>query len=317
LYELDTKEFSTQYRFDLLISKINEAILSEKLLQFEEVFIIDESEYYTLKSILPVYNASNLLENVIVIGIDITEIKNIEKNILQKNEELKKINSELDNFVYSVSHDLRSPLLSVKGILSLIFKTAQLEPKVDNYLKMAEKSILRLDETILEILEYSRNARLGLQFDEVYLSDMISEIYDDIKYSNTQKIRFSTQIDFDGYILTDRSRLNTVLKNVIGNAFKYLKKVEESTVQFKAYKENGNLLIEVRDNGEGISEEHLSKIFDMFYRASNTSAGTGLGLYICKEILNKMNGEIKVSSVKNEGTTVFIKIPLEENINAL
>ena len=317
LYELDVPEYSEEYSFDLLISKINEAVLSEKLLQFEESLITEDTELYTLNSILPVFNSSNQLENIIVIGIDITEIKNIEKNILQKNEELKKINSELDNFVYSVSHDLRSPLLSVKGILSLIFKTAQLDPKVENYLKMAEKSILRLDETIQEILEYSRNARLGIQLDEVYLSDMVSAIYDDIKYSNTQKIRFSTEINFDGQIITDRARLNTVIKNVLGNAFKYLKKVEESIVHFKAKKENSYLLIEITDNGEGISEEHLSKIFDMFYRASNTSAGTGLGLYICKEILNKMNGEINISSVKNEGTTVFIKIPLEENINAI
>ena len=146
---------------------------------------------------------------------------------------------------------------------------------------------------------------------------MVSEIYDDIKYLNTQKINFSTEYDFEDIIITDESRLKTILKNIIGNAFKYLKKVEESTVQFKAYKENGYLLIEITDNGEGISEEHQSKIFDMFYRASNTSAGTGLGLYICKEILNKMNGEINISSVKNEGTTVFIKIPLEENTNAI
>jgi PAS domain S-box-containing protein len=315
LYELDSSEYADEYSFDVLITKINEAIQNEKLLQFEENCLTEEIEQYTLKSILPVYNSSNQLENIIIIGIDITEIKNIEKNILQKNDELKKINSELDNFVYSVSHDLRSPLLSVKGILSLIFKTAQLEPKVENYLKMAEKSILRLDETIQEILEYSRNARLGLHYDNVNLPDMVSEIYDDIKFSNTQKISFTTEYDFDGAITTDKSRLNTILKNVIGNAFKYLKKVEESQVIFKARKVDGFLLIEVRDNGEGISEEHLSKIFDMFYRASNTSAGTGLGLYICKEILNKLNGEIKISSVKNEGTTVFIKIPLEEDTN--
>jgi signal transduction histidine kinase len=210
---------------------------------------------------------------------------------------------------------LRTPLLSVKGILSLIFKTEQLEPNVENYLKMAEKSILRLDETILEILEYSRNARLGLHYDNVNLPDMVSEIYDDIKYLNTQKIIFKTEYDFEDIIITDKSRLKTILKNVIGNAFKYLKKVDESYVTFKAKKADGFLFIEVSDNGEGILEEHQSKIFDMFYRASNTSAGTGLGLYICKEILNKLNGEIKISSVKNEGTIVFIKIPLEENTN--
>ena len=316
LFDLKTRDYSSSLAFDLLITKIQEALSIEKLVQFEENQITDEGlENYTLKSILPVYDAANSLENIIIIGIDITEIKNIEKNILKKNNELKKINSELDNFVYSVSHDLRTPLLSVKGILSLIFKTEQLEPNVENYLKMAEKSILRLDETILEILEYSRNARLGLHYDNVNLPDMVSEIYDDIKYLNTQKIIFKTEYDFEDIIITDKSRLKTILKNVIGNAFKYLKKVDESYVTFKAKKADGFLFIEVSDDGEGILEEHQSKIFDMFYRASNTSAGTGLGLYICKEILNKLNGEIKISSVKNEGTIVFIKIPLEENTN--
>jgi signal transduction histidine kinase len=298
----------------LLTQKINEAIGENKLVQLEENYFTKYGEdCYSLQSILPFYNENNVLENIIISGIDISEIKKIEKNILQKNEELKKINSELDNFVYSVSHDLRSPLLSVKGILALIFKTSELDDKVKNYLKMAEKSILRLDGTIQEILEYSRNSRLGLKLESFNLKEMVSAIYDDLKFSTTKQVEFNIEISCNEIIFSDKSRINTVLKNILGNAFKYLKQDnQKSVVTFYAKKVNTDLLIIVSDNGEGIADNHLSKIFDMFYRASKSSSGTGLGLYICKEIIIKLNGEIKIESKLNEGTTVYVSIPITE-----
>ena len=299
---------------DKLIDKLHEAISTNQLVQIEEsYFAIDGKERYTLQSILPIYDEYKTLENIIISAIDITEIKTFEKNLLQKNEELKKINSELDNFVYSVSHDLRSPLLSVKGILSLVFKTPHLDEKVSNYLKMAEKSILRLDGTIHEILDYSRNSRLGLTFEQVNLAEMINNIYEDLKFSTPNKVEFKSEISYTQDLITDKARLNTLLKNIIGNAFKYLKIAkEDSCVSINAKIENNFLEIQVTDNGEGIAKDNLSKIFEMFYRASKSTAGTGLGLYICKEIMNKLNGEISISSQVNEGTTVNLKIPLQK-----
>lgn len=296
-----------------LINKIKEAISTGQLVQIEEIYLtIEGKETNTLQSILPIYNENKTLENIIISGIDISDIKNFEKNLLNKNEELKKINLELDNFVYSVSHDLRSPLLAVKGILSLISKTTQIDEKANNYLKMAEKSILRLDGTIQEILEYSRNSRLGIKFEEVNLKELVNAIYDDLKYSTQHKVEFKTDISFNQNIIADKARINTLLKNIIGNAFKYLKNnVDDSLILLKASIDNNFLNITVTDNGEGIAPEHLNKIFDMFYRASKSSTGTGLGLYICKEIINKLNGEISISSKVNEGTSVFLKIPLK------
>ena len=296
--------------------KLNDFIKSGNEIMEDEFSIIHgkTKEILTLRSlIIAERDIHRNLLRVVGTNIDITAKKKFEKNILQKNEELKKINSELDNFVYSVSHDLRSPLLSVKGILSLIFKTTQIDDKANNYLKMAEKSILRLDGTIQEILEYSRNARLGIKFEEVNLQELVNAIYDDLKYSTQNKVEFKTDISFTHDIITDKARINTLLKNIIGNAFKYIKNnVNDSFVLFKAGIENNYLNITVSDNGEGIATEHLSKIFDMFYRASKSSTGTGLGLYICKEIMNKLNGEISISSKVNEGTSVFLKIPLKE-----
>ncbi|MFN6037169.1 MAG: histidine kinase dimerization/phospho-acceptor domain-containing protein, partial [Bacteroidota bacterium] len=139
----------------ILLNHIQEALQERKLIQKEESFLSKNGEeIYKLRSILPFYNQENQLEHIIVSGIDITEIKQIENTLIRRNDELKKINTELDNFVYSVSHDLRSPLLSIKGILNLIFKGSQLDNKLSDYLKMIDKSVNRLDGTIQEILEY-------------------------------------------------------------------------------------------------------------------------------------------------------------------
>jgi signal transduction histidine kinase len=113
-------------------------------------------------------------------------------------------------------------------------------------------------------------------------------------------------------VISDKNRINTLLKNIIGNAYKYLRKDNpSSSVQVKASLEGNELKIAVSDNGEGIASEHLNKIFDMFYRASKTSPGSGLGLYICREIIQKIKGSIDLQSTVNEGTRVMITIPVQ------
>lgn len=233
-------------------------------------------------------------------------------NLLNKNEELNKINAELDNFVYSVSHDLRSPLLSVKGILDLVFKTTQLDEKTFTLLKSAEISVDRLDTTIQEILDYSKNSRLGLTLERFDLAQLLEEIYTDLKFSSHRGIDFRLHVEEPCRDITaDRSRLNTILKNVIGNSVKYQQpSAANPYVEVNAAMNNGQLTITVSDNGEGISSEHLPRVFDMFYRASKSSSGSGLGLYICKEIVQKINGSIELTSQQGIGTTVTITLPV-------
>ena len=298
----------------ILLNHIKEALKERKLIQKEEYFMDNSGkELYKLRSILPVYNKEEQLEHIIISGVDISEIKRIENTLVKRNEELNKTNSELDNFVYSVSHDLRSPLLSIKGILSLIFKGDQIDKKVRDYLHMVDRSVNRLDGTIQEILEYSRNTRLEVKQEATDIKRIIEEVYEDLMFGNDQKIRFDLHVRHTGNVITDSSRITTVLKNIIGNAFKYQKKqADEGWVKVTLDLLNNELLlIEVEDNGEGISEKSTSKVFDMFYRASNTSVGTGLGLYICKEIISKLNGEIELFSKLNEGTKVTIKLPVK------
>ena len=243
--------------------------------------------------------------------LDITKEKNLQVSLSENNAQLKKANAELDNFVYSVSHDLRSPLLSVKGLLSLIFQHSAIDSETSNYLSMADKSIDRLDETISEILEYSRNARLEINKEPFSLRTMLEQICDDLHFSAEEKFQFKIHVHGEDVILADRNRISTVLRNLIGNAVKYRKKnIDDPYVNCELVHEPDKLVCVITDNGEGISETDMPRIFDMFYRGNTNTVGTGLGLYICREVVNKMDGELMIESVLGSGTCITVRIPL-------
>jgi signal transduction histidine kinase len=241
---------------------------------------------------------------------DVTDTRQYEATLIEKNEELKKINRELDQFVYSVSHDLRSPLLSVKGLLSLIELNIENEELIRQYNGLIGTSINRLDETIIEILDYSRNSRLNIQVDQFNLEELITTIFDDLKPQVEADFQFQLKVNGNPQVAVDKMRLTTILKNVITNGVKYRKKrAVPSYISLAITNTEDICRITISDNGEGISVENQSKVFNMFYRASTSSSGTGLGLYICKEMVTKLGGEIILSSDLSSGTTIEITLP--------
>jgi PAS domain S-box-containing protein len=241
---------------------------------------------------------------------DVTDTRQYEATLIEKNEELKKINRELDQFVYSVSHDLRSPLLSVKGLLSLIELNIGNEELIRQYSGLIGTSINRLDETIIEILDYSRNSRLNIQVDQFNLEELITTIFDDLKPQVEADFQFQLKVNGNPQVAVDKMRLATILKNVITNGVKYRKKRAVPSYISLAITNTDDLCrITISDNGEGISIENQAKVFNMFYRASTSSSGTGLGLYICKEMVTKLGGEIILSSDLSIGTTIEITLP--------
>jgi len=225
-------------------------------------------------------------------------------------EKLLKTNKELDSFVYSVSHDLRSPLLSVRGLLQMSMDAAKKDVLIEKYLLMANKSIDHLDETIREILAYSRNTRVGIGVEKFDVTTVVDQIYEDLEHVSEKPIQFIKDVEGSSLLLSDKARISTVLRNLIGNAVKYSKdRPEGSFVKTSIRTSENQMIISVKDNGEGISRDNLIKVFDMFYRATTTSQGTGLGLYICKEILLKLHGKIEAQSEYGKGTTMIITIP--------
>lgn len=285
---------------------INDAIIQKKLVQIEDKFESNKQEVHYLRTILPYFNNNREIENIFVIGIDITELKRFENDIIQKNNELQKINLELDHFVYSISHDLRSPLLSIKGIIGLVLKSSTISEENKKFLEMTMSSATRLDNTIQEILDYSRNSRLEVSNTAFDIKELIEIVYEDLRFSANTETEIEFNVTCSTTIFSDKPRLGVLLKNVIGNCIKYRKPDIASKITVSINEVNNALQIEIKDNGEGIHPKHLEKVFDMFYRASTTSIGTGLGLYICKEIASKLGGHILLESELGTGTTVTI-----------
>lgn len=235
-----------------------------------------------------------------------------EKALRLQNEELVKINKELDSFVYSVSHNIRAPLMSVLGLVNL----AKLDDKSNantfgQYFSMMEHSIHRLDDTLKEILDYSRNARSNLNIEKVNIHAIVEDVFERLKYlegSENMEKRISVDIQYPLY--SDAYRLTVVFNNLISNSIKYKdfnKKVSFIDIDIKV--DQYQALIRFEDNGIGIPENYIRRIFDMFFRATDKSEGAGLGLYIVRETVEKLDGAITVHSKAFEGTTFEIIIP--------
>jgi signal transduction histidine kinase len=227
-----------------------------------------------------------------------------------KNTNLEKTNAELDRFFYSTSHDLRSPLLSIKGLVN-ITRNETVDKKVIRYLDMMTERADRLDLFIRDIIDYSKNTRTEVSRDMVDVSRLVDEVKDNFQFlDGAENIRFENDINVDRAI-TDKTRLTVVLNNLISNAIKYHKKEgADQWIKVNIYASGDNLNIIISDNGLGINKEKQSKIFDMFYRGTEISKGSGLGLYIVKETIDKLKGSIRVESNEGEGTSFIVTLPV-------
>jgi len=244
----------------------------------------------------------------------VTELKLRDQNeeLIKTNDLLRKINMELDNFVYSVSHNLRAPLMSVLGLVTIArMEEKRSEESSDHLFNMIEHSIHRLDDTLKEILDYSRNARTETSITEVHLGAIFNDTLERLRYlKGFDRIRKQIRIDSEVPIYSDIYRLSIIFQNLISNSIKY-QDVEkmESFINVEADITENEIQIRFSDNGMGIREEYLPKMFSMFFRATERSEGAGLGLYIVKESVSKLGGEISLESTFNEGCTFNIRLP--------
>ncbi|MBL3654550.1 sensor histidine kinase [Fulvivirga sediminis] len=242
---------------------------------------------------------------------DITERVNAEEQLLAQNDMLKKVNKELDSFVYSASHDLKAPLASVMGLINLVKHEKEVENR-QVYYEMMSNSISRLNQSIKDIIDFSRNARLEIDYELVNITEMLCNIFDDLQYiAGADQIIRCEDIDRALMIKTDPSRLRVILRNLVSNAIHYgCLENDDKRLEIKVHKNDSNRVeISIRDFGPGIPETYHHRIFDMFYRANENSSGTGLGLYIVKETVDKLNGTITMSSEEGKGSIFTVEIP--------
>jgi len=232
-----------------------------------------------------------------------------QEKLQHTNEELLKRNTELDNFVYSVSHDLRAPMSSILGLINLAKSDKEPNLKM-KYLEMMEKSARQQDYFIREILDQSRNARLDVKREPVQFEALIEEAFEQLDYSNLngKKVEKVITVDQNRPFYCDKWRLKVILNNVISNSIRY-KNGKDPVVKVNASIDSDRVTLRIEDNGRGIEKKHLSNLGKMFYRATDIGAGSGLGLYIVKETLQKLHGSMAIESKEGKGTTVKFEIP--------
>ncbi|MBL3658118.1 sensor histidine kinase [Fulvivirga sediminis] len=225
------------------------------------------------------------------------------------NQQLRQTNKELDMFVYSASHDLKAPLSSMIGLLNLYNLETTQESK-DELIQRMRESILKLDSFIKDVIAYSKNSRLDVIKEEIDFNEIISEVFSVYKYLNHfNKIKRVVRVE-RGVYFSDKNRLRIIFNNLISNSIRYCDTdKEDSLIEILVSKKDNFIYITVTDNGIGIPEQYLSNIFDMFFRADESRSGSGLGLYIVKEAVTLLNGEIEVESTFGQGTSFNVKLP--------
>jgi signal transduction histidine kinase len=235
--------------------------------------------------------------------------------INEKNQSLEKTNEELDRFVYSTSHDLRAPLASILGLINLTeLEDKPIPPDIAMYLQMMKERVNSLDSFIQDIIDYSRNTRIGLELAKVNVSKLIDDVILHNRYlKNAQEVKFIANVKTSEHLKLDRNRISRVLNNLVSNAIKYNDMSKENpSVKINAKMDDSNLILTVIDSGQGIRDEVKDKVFNMFYRGTEKAEGSGLGLYIAREMVLKMNGSITFSSQAGKGTTFKVSVPTEE-----
>lgn len=275
---------------------------------FDTYLLGEELRTYEIKTYPIVENGK--VTGLTIYSRDITQQKKTEDILKEQNEELTKINSELDRFVYSASHDLRAPLMSVKGLLNMI-KVDTEKGNTEKYLELIEKSVHKLDNFISDIIQYSKNSRIDLLVREINFHDLLEESISSLKYmEDAEKVRSICNIETHTAFHSDPSRLLMVFNNIISNAVRYRDKWKEDSYLKIDIRVNAQAAsIRFSDNGIGIAREYIGDVFKMFYRATTESKGSGLGLYIVKSAVEKLQGTIEVHSEFGKGSTFTIEIP--------
>lgn len=297
-----SKEHATQVPFILVTGAVSE--------EFAVTCLKDGADDYVLKSNLA------RLPNAIRNALKQREAEEAELRAAQalqsQNAELKKINKELDSFVYSVSHNLRAPLMSVLGLLDLAkHENHNNKSELDLYFSMMETSIHKLDETVKEILDYSRNARQNLSIEKIDIGKMIDDHFDKMQFMpGSQSIHRRISIEEKANFHSDSYRLSVIMNNLISNAIKYHDpQKEQSFIRIAVTVDEEKATMIFEDNGIGIEERYLDKVFDMFFRGTEKNKGAGLGLYIVKEAVDKLNGKVSIQSKVGQGTSFSIELP--------
>lgn len=305
------KTILSLYEKEQLALAIDETckLLTQKGNEFDET--LTENSRLVNKTVLTINTLMAFIVFICIVGISVKYIHKLsvlQKDTMAQNKALIKTNEELDLFTHSVSHDLRSPITSLMGIIALA-EVEQDPQQRHQYFSLMKRILFRQDDFILKIIQFSKNNRTDLHIQEIHLPSFFLHLSQDLEHSGDIKIDLKLDVE-DTTISIDAFRLDIICRNLISNAIKYADpNKEKAFISISGEVAHGILRLTFEDNGIGIKQEHQAKIFNMFYVTTHHNKGSGIGLYLVKEMINKLDGEINVHSANGVGSTFSVKIP--------
>lgn len=234
--------------------------------------------------------------------LNIDQLKTREEKLVQEQE-------DMHMFLNRVTHDMKGPLRSLMALYRLVELEFSHDAKAMEYFKHYQASVERLHANVSDLLTLSQVKKATPRLGMINLRSLVQDSLQSLCHlPGFYKITFNIRIEIKESVFMEENLLQTIIQNLLENAIKYSSEITPKVVVCIKLK-NNQLLLEVSDNGIGISEEDQAKIFDMFYRATTRSTGTGLGLYILKNAVEKLNGNINLRSVAGKGSRFQISIP--------
>lgn len=242
----------------------------------------------------------------------VTEARLMEKEkvLVERNQELGKINAELDKFFYSASHDMRAPLASIQGLIQLMERTSN-PGELQSYAGMLKERASSLEKFVAQIAEYASNGRQELKSESLVLRQVVRQSLENLRfYPKADSIRFLLEVPESIIVTSDSLRLQIIFGNLLSNAIKYHDfQKPDRYIRIHANERGNQVVVVVEDNGEGIRPENLDSIFGMFTRVNKQVQGSGLGLFIVKDAVQKIGGNITVTSTHGSGTRFEVVLP--------
>lgn len=290
--------------------KFNES-LSGKVVQWEMAYRFSPTSVHWFSvNMSPVADESFEVLGVCASFLNITERKRADEQFKGQFDEIEKNNKELDRLVKILSHDLKAPMNSVSGLITLA-KDEKNPQEFGQYLTMMEKSLKKL-ETFTNDIIFSLKNRGGLLKTEINLSNLVNELFDELRFTpGAEKISLINTLPDDLMINSDAALLRSILSNLLSNGIKYSDSDKpDSFVELSCSQYPLMIEIVVKDNGIGIAPEHHSRIFDNYYTVQKRDDSNGLGLSNVKDAVLKLNGNIELESAFGEGTVFRIQLPL-------